>query len=229
MARRRNRKGRFAGFGRKHSRRGHRSYRGLGRRGRRSHRRGFRGLRGFGDFPSLDTLKSQVNGTDVLMGAGLGLLGVLALNYYINTHDHKAGLDPSKLFSARFTKSPMQGALMAAAAAAGAGILGYSFMHKDSGNKWTGMLVGAIGTGIAVAGSRLADAGYIPGPTRFPIYTKPGYVPPAGYSGYSMIQHDRTSRPMGALMPNKAPAAALARLSMALDDGDEIDKMLSGR
>jgi hypothetical protein len=225
--RRRTSKGRFASFGRKSHRR---HYKGLGRRkGRRGHRRSFRG---FGDFPSLATLKSSVNGQDALIGAAIGLLGVFAVNYYVGSKINPTAAAGASLTAEQlaaqaewrksFADAPWKFAAYGLAGAAVAGIAAYSLMK---GEKRTAYLVGAAGTAVAVAGLRLADSAYIsPKVVSGPVPVKAT----AGYSGgYGMIMPNRNMRGMGMLMPNnRGKAAGLAALSMALDEGNDVERML---
>ena len=233
--RRRNSKGRFIGFGRKHHARRH--YKGLGRHHARRHYKGLgrhhRKFRGLADMPKLDTLKQSVNGHDALMGAGLGVLGILVTNYLINSQ--KSGS-----FQQKISQSPWMGAGAALLGASVAGVAGYALLHKgEGGGKAAGYLVGAVGAGIAVAGARVVDAGYLAGSNPVGMGAKTAYLnPPAPViaaavttvaatptSGYGLMRQDRG---LGMMMPNgQSPAGALANLSMALGDGDEIDALLN--
>ena len=228
--RKRNSKGRFMGFGRKHSRKA--SFSRKSRRGKRSRR----SFKGFGDMPSFDTLKANVNGHDVLMGAGLGLLGVLAINMY--AHDQKLNDKKEQSLNAAFTKDPWKGAAAALVGAAAAGVLGYALMHKgEGGGAWTGRMIGAVGAGIAVAGTRLMDSGYVSKKGYYSSRPKmdaagaPVVTPPNSVNGYNygMLYPDAAVRGYGMLTKDpRAEPAALAALSMALDDGNEIERVLGG-
>ena len=228
---RRNSKGRFVGFGRKHHKR---SYKGLARHHRaRRHYKGLgrhhRRFRGLADMPKLDTLKQSVNGHDALMGAGIGILGIIVTNYLINSQ--KSGSLQQKI-----SQTPWMGGAAALIGAAAAGVAGYALLHKgEGGGKAAGYLVGAVGAGIAVAGARVVDAGYLAGNNATGAGAKTAYLnPPApvivaatpvatATSGYGLVRKDR---PYGMLRNDRAPGA-LAALSMALDDGDDIEAVLN--
>ena len=135
MARhKRNRKGQFMGFGRKH-RKSRKSYGGFGRK----HRRGKR--RGFGAIPGLEDLKSNAGGYDVLMGVGVGLLGAGLARWGMNKLNASGTLaiDTNGLI---YQGSPLIGAILG----------GVLLAKYKGGEKSKGWLIGAVATGAAIIG-----------------------------------------------------------------------------
>ena len=214
--RRRNSKGRFSSFGRKHHRRSMKGF------GRKHSRRSYKGLGKLGrlaDFPTkADFLSRPVDGEGALMGVGVGLLGVLAANWYIQKQK-------TQKLNLMIAQAPWKGAAAALIGAAGAGILAFSFLHKGGGQKYTGWLVGATAAGLAVAGTRLIDSRYVGQTVFFPNYPKPSATVTAT-QGYGLLARQNGLKSYGMIQADRTKPKALAALSMALDDGDSIERVL---
>jgi hypothetical protein len=138
MARhKRNRKGQFTGFGRKHRRHARKGFKGFGRR--RGHRRS---RKGFGALPGLNDLKSNANGMDVLMGVGVGLLGAAGARWLMNKLNSSGTLaiDTNGII---YQGSPLIGAVLG-------GAIGMSWKKGEA--KSTGWLIGAVASGLAIVG-----------------------------------------------------------------------------
>ena len=213
----RNSKGRFVGFGR--HKRSHRSYKGIGR-----HKRSRR----FGDLPKVETYKQSAGGHDVLLGAGIGLLGIMVANYFVAKQKVPAsGLS----WQASITKDPWKGSALAAVAATAAGIAAFALMKDNA--KRTGWLIGAAGAGIAVGGSRLVDAGYLAGSdpaSMGAMVMNPNAGSKKSLAGFGALMRNAQAQthPYGMIVKNARPAS-LAALSLALEDGDEIERMVGAR
>ena len=119
------------------------------------HRRGM-----FGDLPKLDTLKQGVNsGHDILMGAGIGLLGIAVGNWFTNKYLRVVKTGQTNSWA---QKNPKLAQAVGPAGAIVAGVLAYSFFHADKAAKATGWLIGSVAAGLGLAGSRLVlDDGMI--------------------------------------------------------------------
>jgi len=112
---------------------------------RRHHRRRHRygdplvSMPSFGDLKNLNPLGKSVNSTDVLLGAGIGVVGGAAVKYVTNMAIAPAS-QPTFLQT-----------YMGPISSIGAGIAAFLLLKKKSSQKATGVLTGAILAGVVPA------------------------------------------------------------------------------
>lgn len=144
-----------------------------------------RSFRGFGMLPTLSTYNSSVKGFDVIAGAGVGLLGVIAAKYasskWMGTYAAKLGVN-----GLAFT--PLLGGLVA-------GIVAFAAQKKS--NRGAGHLIGAALLGASLTADTLIKANLGPGGTVAGA-AKPMLDFYAGIEDYGALVPD--SSPYGALM-----------------------------
>lgn len=176
-----------------------------------------RGFKAFGlSLPKMSDIKKSAKGMDILMGAGVGIVGILGFKWVMNkltaTKDGKAPMiDPAKI-PAFFPKvAPLLGTALF-------GALAYALYRKKSKAKATGWLIGSLGAGAAVTGlSYIQSTDWA---------AKQGL---ANYHGFGVLQPDRRLPAMGLLQSDpRASLNQLAAMSMGdLSGADELDALLS--
>jgi hypothetical protein len=164
----------------------------------------------------LAPLKRQVKGTDVLVGAGAGLVANVAFNYLkVKLLDSVAlPASASAAQQAEFAKNPPMlkqvfdkldawgVSPVIAALLGGVGL----YMAQKKSARAAGHLIGALGTGVALTGRNMIAKSETPEYARLAAYQN--YSAPQ-LSAYGMVQDDYSAR------------AALADLARVAADGDE--------
>lgn len=144
---------------------------------RKSHRRGYGAF-----LPKLSDLKGSVKGTDVLIGVGIGIAGLLGLRYYINTaKDLPTFLKPAAVGETNFFRANL-GALGPVLA----GLVGYAAAKKWKPGMANSILVGSLGSGLALFGLQKLE-GYemtVEGVKKTP------FQPLAGWGGFGILAPD---------------------------------------
>lgn len=182
-----------------------------------------RGFKAFGlALPKMSDIKKSAKGMDILMGAGVGIVGILGFKWVMNkltaTVDSK-GVEKKPIIdgSTDFMKDtfPKVAPLLGTALF---GALAYALYSKKSKTKATGWLIGSLGAGAAVTGlSYIQSTDWA---------AKQGL---ASYHGFGVLQPDRRLPAMGLLQADsRASLNQLAAMSMGdLSGADELDALLS--
>lgn len=182
-----------------------------------------RGFKAFGlSLPKMSDIKKSAKGMDILMGAGVGIVGILGFKWVMNkltaTKDSKGVekkpiIDGSTDFMQKtFPKvAPLLGTALF-------GALAYALYRKKSKAKATGWLIGSIGAGAAVTGLAYIQSS--------DWASKQGL---ASYQGFGVLQPDRRLPAMGLLQADtRSSLNQLAAMSMGdLSGADELDALLS--
>lgn len=115
-----------------------------------------RSRRGYGAFlPKLSDIKGSVKGTDVLIGIGVGIAGLLAVRYYVNTRD--ASKLPSFLQKDKDGKNFILDNIQALGPILG-GLIGYAAAKKWKPGMANSVLVGSLGGGLALFGLKKLES-----------------------------------------------------------------------
>jgi hypothetical protein len=191
-----------------------------------SRRHGRGGFKAFGlAFPKISDIKKNAKGMDILMGAGLGVLGIVGIKVAYNkltakTADGKDGIVkeiPGVL--AQF--SPLIGGVLAGAAA-------YALYHKKSAAKATGWLIGSIGTGVAItAATYVNEMDWVKKNTTFAVPADASEAAKrVAAGGFGLLTRGAAGSNYGLLQRDN-----MARLSqMAMGDmgaAEELEALLS--
>lgn len=197
----------------------------MAKHSKKRHGRRSGGFRAFGlAFPKVSDIKKNAKGLDILMGAGLGVLGIIGLKVAYNkltvTKDGKEGMVkeiPSVL--AQF--SPLLGGVVAGAVA-------YALYHKKSAAKATGWLIGSVGTGAAItAVTYLNEVQWVKDNTKFVVPADASDAAKrVAAGGFGLLTRGSAGSSYGLLQRDN-----MARLSqMAMSDmgaAEELEALLS--
>lgn len=188
-------------------------------------KRSHRGFKAFGlNLPKISDLKKSAKGMDILMGAGVGIVGILGAQWIMNKltatkdaagADKKPIIDGSTDFMVKtFPKiQPLLGGVLF-------GALAYALYRKKSTAKATGWLVGSVGAGVAVTGLK-----YLQGTTWA---KNQGLAGIDSFPAYGRLMPDRPLPAMGLIQPDRRSLNALAAQAMGdLSGADELDALLS--
>jgi len=180
-------------------------------------KRSNRGFKAFGlMLPKMSDLKKSAKGMDILMGAGVGIAGILGAKWIMNKlTTAEAGktptIDPTKIPAFVTKIQPLLGGVLF-------GALAYALYRKKSKAKATGWLLGSVGAGVAVTGlSYLQNTAWA---------QKQGL---AAYQGFGVLTTDRRLPAMGMLQADtRTNLSQLAAMSMGdVSGADELDALLS--
>lgn len=175
------------------------------------------GFKAFGlSLPKLSTLKSSVSGMDALMGAGVGIVGIIGYNYLLKKltapkADGTVGtVDPAKLPTWLPKVAPLLGTALF-------GALAYALYRKKNAHKATGWLIGSVGAGVFATGLQ-----YVQGMD----WVKKNATL-ADY-GFGALQREGAGRRYGALVADtRTGLNQLAAMSMGdASAAEELDALL---
>jgi hypothetical protein len=181
---------------------------------RRHHRRHYGSQVTIPFAGALDVLKSNVKGTDVVVGALLGLAGSGLAKAAANK------LMPSGLPAIVSQFWPVVGSALAGTAL-------YMMEKKGNKSRAEGHLLGALTAGVGVSAWSMLQAQFPDSFSDVVALRYSGYRGYQGYPGYgSVLINDQARAPYGSLIVNDSPRqlsdANLAQLgAIAMGDGDD--------
>ncbi|MBU1048377.1 MAG: hypothetical protein KKD10_07310 [Candidatus Omnitrophica bacterium] len=193
---------------------------------RKSSRRGYSAF-GFA-LPKVSDIKKSAKGMDILMGAALGIAGIVGLKYaYNKLTAPKADGTPGMVkeipaLLAQF--APAVGGVLA-------GTIAYALYHKKSNAKATGWLIGSIGTGVAItAANYVGNTEWVKANTSFLVPADASAAAKAsaggGFAGFGLLTGTRPRGTYGLLQrDNMARLSAMAMADMG--GAEELESLLS--
>lgn len=186
-----------------------------------------RGFRAFGmSLPKFSDIKKSAKGTDILMGAGVGIVGILGAQWLVNkltaTVDSSGAAKTPTISAASIpafiTKiQPFLGGTIL-------GALAYALYRKKSASRAAGWLIGSVGAGLAVTGLDYARSmswakNMLPAPAS---------AAAASTAGYGVLTQDRRLPSMGVLQSDRSGMNQLAAMAMGdLSGADELEQLLA--
>lgn len=197
----------------------------MAKHSKKRHGRRSGGFKAFGlAFPKVSDIKKNAKGLDILMGAGLGVLGIIGLKVAYNKltapkADGTAVVKEIPGLLAQF--SPLIGGVVAGAVA-------YALYHKKSAAKATGWLIGSVGTGAAItAVNHLSGMDWVKKNTTFAVPADASIAAKsAAAGGFGLLTRGSAGSSYGLLQRDN-----MARLSqMAMSDmgaAEELEALLS--